>query len=129
MKVKEFFAVTQGSRQLCFSEEEKPLCGRDFWGRYRMAPEWDAEIDHVRMIAKRVETDGMPYDGVVCIIRLKEGTGKRYHITVTDRVGRDYVIEKRFQSATERDAYLKEQEEEGYEILSVAESPEVAGCG
>lgn len=74
MKVKEFFTSTQGSRHLCFSEEETSLCGRDFWGRYRNAPEWEAEIDHVRLVARKVTTDGMPFDGVLCIINLK---GKR----------------------------------------------------
>ena len=71
MKVSEFFAVTQGSRQLSFSESDKPLCGRDFWGKYRYTPLWDAEIDHVRLIARRSEQDGLWFDGVVCLIKLK----------------------------------------------------------
>lgn len=71
MKVSEFFAVTKGSRQLSFSEEEKPLCGRDFWGKYRNTDKWDAEIEHVQMIARRAEQDGLWFDGVICIISLK----------------------------------------------------------
>ncbi len=72
MKLKEFFAVTRGSRQLCFSETEKPLCGRDFWAKYSGTPVWDAEVEWVRMVARRAEQDGLWFDGVICYIKLKE---------------------------------------------------------
>ena len=52
-----------------------------------------------------------------------------YHIVVMDSVGRSYVAEKRFPNVAGLDAYLEEQEKEGYEVISVAESPEAAGCG
>lgn len=71
MKVSEFFAVTQGSRQIAFSETEKPLCGRDFWAKYRNKPEWESEIDHVRLVAQRAEQNGLWFDGVLCLINLK----------------------------------------------------------
>ena len=71
MKVAEFIAETQGSRQLSFSESEKPLCGRDFWTKYRTTEKWNAEIENVRLIANRAETDGLWYDTVICLITLK----------------------------------------------------------
>lgn len=71
MTVQDFFTCTQGSRQLCFSEQEKPLCGRDFWRKYRQTETWNAEIDHVRLVSRRAEVDGLWFDGVICIITLK----------------------------------------------------------
>lgn len=71
MKVHEFFNITKGSRQLTFDENEKPLCGRDFWAKYRNKPEWNAEIDHVRLKAKPATQDGLWFDAVICIIKLK----------------------------------------------------------
>lgn len=71
MKVKEFFAITQGSRQLRLDENEKPLCGRDFWGKYRNTDKWEAEIDHVRLVSGITEQDGLQYMGVICNIVLK----------------------------------------------------------
>lgn len=72
MKVYEFFNITKGSRHLRFSDEEKSMCGRDFWGKYRNTGKWQAEIEEVRLIAKRAETDGMFFDGVECVITLKK---------------------------------------------------------
>lgn len=71
MKVYEFFQITQGSRHLRFSDEEKPMCGRDFWGKYRQTEKWKAEIENVRLIAKKCETDKCFFDGVECVITLK----------------------------------------------------------
>lgn len=72
MTVSEFFSATKGSRQLVFSENEKPLCGRDFWGKYRDKPEWHTEIAFVRLIPTRAAQDGLWFDGVTCIIKLAE---------------------------------------------------------
>lgn len=71
MKVYEFFGVTKGSRHLRFSDEEKAMCGRDFWGKYRNTERWKAEIENVRLIAAKNETDGHVFDGVECVITLK----------------------------------------------------------
>lgn len=72
MKVSEFYTVLQGSRRLSFSEVEKPLCARDFWGKYRNTPKWNAEIYQVRLIPCRAEDSGLWFDSVICLIVLKE---------------------------------------------------------
>lgn len=71
MKVCEFFAITNGSRHLRFSDDEKGLCGRDFWGKYRQTEKWEAEIENVRLIAGELKTDGVSFEGVECVITIK----------------------------------------------------------
>lgn len=77
MKVKDFFDVTKGSRQLVVSGSgEAPMCDRDFWGKYRSTDVWEAEVDHVSLVPRKVEQDGLwfnglRFDGVICEITLK----------------------------------------------------------
>jgi len=53
MKVKEFFVHTTGNRYLRFDGSERPLCGRDFWGKYRRDERWNAEILMVLNVLSR----------------------------------------------------------------------------
>lgn len=73
MKVKEFFQVSQGSRQLFLSGIDKaPMCGRDFWAQHRMADEWEAEVSKVNLTARTAEQGGLWFDGVISEIVLAE---------------------------------------------------------
>ena len=64
MKVKELFAVISGPRKWSISEMEEPVCGRDFWQKYRMMPEvWEADINDVHLIPKA--------DYTLILVRLK----------------------------------------------------------
>ena len=63
MKLNEFYAVVGGSIRYSLSEYDKPLCGRDFWGKYRDTDMWDAEISRAIFIPHG--------EIIVCLINLK----------------------------------------------------------
>lgn len=71
MKLKEFFIVTQGAPKFTFSEKEKPLPSHDFWKTYRSKPEWEQDIENVKLIPRRKEESGLWFDDVICVITLK----------------------------------------------------------
>lgn len=76
MKLKELFAKTQGSRQLCIAgQKEKAMCGRDFWGRYRNTEAWETEVSKVNLIPARATIGGLWFDTVICEIELAAPQG------------------------------------------------------
>ena len=71
MKLKEFFAKTQGSRQLRLTgQKENAMCGRDFWARYRNTEAWEMEVNKVTMIPARATIGALWFDTVICEIEL-----------------------------------------------------------
>ena len=68
MTVADFFAHTNGARRFSFDENERSMCGSDFWHKYRGDPIWFAEIDSVKLIPQR---DVGLSDIVICLIKLK----------------------------------------------------------
>lgn len=77
MTLGEFFAVTKGSRQLMIlGHGVGPLCGRDFWARYRQTKVWDAEIDQVCLVQSKLINDSVKFNGVLCQISLKSEDNK-----------------------------------------------------
>ena len=47
MTLKYFYAKLRGYVNMRLSTDENAMCKHDFWRRYRMGAEWDAEIDTV----------------------------------------------------------------------------------
>lgn len=72
MKLKDFFAIISGANKFSISETDEPLCGMDFWHKYRNKAEWNAEIENVKLIPRCGEINGLWYDDVICLIMLKK---------------------------------------------------------
>lgn len=70
MKLKDYFAVTQGAAKYALSENDKPLCSMDFWHKYGGTTQWEKDVKSVNLIPRRKDATGLWYDDVVCIISL-----------------------------------------------------------
>lgn len=65
MRLGELFIKLNGARRLSLSDNEPSMCSRDFWGKYRTAPEWECEVERIDLI---------PHGDVVTVlITLKKG--------------------------------------------------------
>ncbi|MBR3044662.1 MAG: hypothetical protein IKG82_13800 [Oscillospiraceae bacterium] len=71
MKLKELFAVTDGSVKFSVSETEKPLCKHDFWKTYGAKPEWEKEVRNAKLMPRSKDESGLWFDDVICLIMLK----------------------------------------------------------
>ena len=65
MKLCELVIKLNGARRLSLSDNEPSLSSREFWGKYRTAPEWEQEVDRIDLIPHS--------DKVIVLITLKKG--------------------------------------------------------